>query len=162
MSPAYTDGMNVSPIDAVKRLYALGAMRNVDAVGVHPYSATALPLTAGTESWNTFLQMRIVHDVMVANGDGAKQVWGTEFGVATGTSAQSTTEAQQSAIITQGYGRLADGTWPWLGTLFAYSLRDHANNISDWQSNFGLTRYDSSPKPAYAAFTRAMQAPLVR
>ncbi len=133
LSPAYTDGTNVSPIDSVKRLYALGAMRNVDAVGIHPYSAKALPLTAGTESWNTFLQMSVVHDVMVANGYGDKQVWGTEFGVATGTSAQSTTEEQQAAIITQGYSRLADGTWPWLGMLFAYSLRDHANNISDWQ-----------------------------
>jgi hypothetical protein len=62
----------------------------------------------------------------------------------------------------QGYSRLADGSWPWLGTLFAYSLRDHANNISDWQSNFGLTRYDGSPKPGVHHLSNAMKQPLIR
>lgn len=162
LSPAYTDGTSVAPVDVVKRLYALGAMRDVDAVGIHPYSDRTLPLAPGTESWNTFLQMKTVHDVMTAHGDGAKQVWGTEFGVATGTSSKSTSEAQQAAIITQGYQRLADGSWPWLGTLFAYSLRDSADDVGDWQSNFGLQRSDGSPKPAYGAFSDVMRLPLVR
>jgi hypothetical protein len=162
LSPAYTDGTSIAPVDFVRRLYAAGAMRGVDAVGIHPYSATELPLKPRTESWNTFLQMKVVHDLMTANGDGHKQVWGTEFGVATGSSRNSTSEAQQAAMITQGYARLADGSWPWLGTLFAYSLRDSGTDLADWQSNFGLRRYDGSPKPAWTAFTSAMRLPLVR
>lgn len=162
LSPAYSDGTSVAPVDFVRRLYALGAMRHVDAVAIHPYSDKDLPLTSGTESWNTFLQMETVHNVMVANGDGAKQVWGTEFGVATGASSQSTSEAKQAAVIEQGFQRLGDGTWPWLGPLFAYSLRDSADDISNWQSNFGLLRHDGSPKPAYTSFKTAMKLPLAR
>lgn len=162
LSPAYSDGKRIAPVDFVKRMYELGAMKDVDALGMHPYSADVLPLTPGTESWNTFLQMKTAYDVMTAYGDGGKQVWATEFGVATGTSEKSTSEAQQAAIIAQGFSRLSDGSWPWLGTLFAYSLRDHADDIHDWQSNFGLTRNDGSAKPAYIAFTESMRLPLAR
>jgi hypothetical protein len=162
LSPAYSDGTAVAPLDFVNRLYALEAMENVDAVGMHPYSATLLPLTPSTEAWNTFLQMESVHKLMNSYGDGHKQVWGTEFGVATGTSRTSTSEAQQAAVIEEGYARLADGSWPWLGTLFTYSLRDRSSDLGDRQSNYGLLRHDGSPKPAYLTFAAKMREPLVR
>jgi hypothetical protein len=156
LSPAHSNGRDVAPVPFVGRLYALGAMRGVDAVGIHPYSGQELPLSPGTESWNTFLQMRQVHQVMSAYGDRHKMIWATEFGVSTGTNKRSVTEARQAAVIEQGYARLADGTWSWLATLFTYSLRDQGQDIDDWQSNFGLVRFDGSTKPAYRNFERSM------
>lgn len=160
LSPAFSDGTSVAPVEFVERLYALGALEQVDAVAVHPYSATSLPLTQGTERWNTFLQMEQVHDVMTEHGDGDKPVWGTEFGVATGNDPRATSERQQAAIVAQGLERLRDRTWPWFEVLLAYSLRDTADDPDDWQSGFGLLRHDGSRKPAFDTFARAMRQPL--
>lgn len=160
LSPARTDGTSIAPVEFVERLYELGVMSQVDAVAVHPYSGTALPLTPGTEEWNTFLQMEQVHAVMAAHGDGGKGVWGTEFGVATGNDRRATSEQQQAAVIAEGLERLRDRTWPWLEVLLVYSLRDTADDPDDWQSGFGLLRHDRMPKPAFAVFSEAMTRPL--
>jgi hypothetical protein len=101
LSPAVSDGTDVAPVDFVERLYELDALQGVDVVGVHPYSAKALPLARGTEEWNTFLQMQQVHEVMSAHGDGHKQVWGTEFGVATGDDRRSATVDHQAQVVEQ-------------------------------------------------------------
>lgn len=162
LSPAVSDGVDIAPLEFVERLYALQALDDVDAVGIHPYSATALPLAEGTEKWNTFLQMEQVHEVMARHGDGDKPVWATEFGVATGTSDRSTSQEQQAAVIQQGFERLGDRTWPWLGTLFVYSLRDSADDLEDWQSNFGLLRHDGEPKPAFERLEDVLDEPLAQ
>lgn len=160
VAPAYTDGTSVAPVEFVERLYDLGVMSQVDAVAVHPYSGTSLPLAPGTAEWNTFLQMEQVRAVMVAHGDGDKGVWGTEFGVATGNDRRATSDEQQAAVVAQGLERLRDRTWPWLQVLLVYSLRDSADEPGDWQSGFGLLRHDGTPKPAFTAFTEAMARPV--
>lgn len=161
LSPAYSDGVDIAPLDFVEALYELDAMDGVDAVGIHPYSSTSLPLAEGTEEWNTFLQMQELHVLMAEHGDGDKQVWATEFGVATGEDRRATTEERQTEIVEQGFQHFADGTWPWLGMMFAYSVRDTADDPEDWQSGFGLLRHDGTPKPAYDALRRVLEQPAV-
>jgi hypothetical protein len=128
---------------------------------MHPYSDRTLPLTAGTESWNTFLQMMTVHDIMTANGDGAKQVWGTEYRGCHRHSDRSTSEAQQAAI-SAGYARLRTGLAVGSGRCSPTRSGTSSNNLWDWQVELRVKRFDGSPKPAYDAFHRSDGRPLVR
>jgi hypothetical protein len=93
---------------------------------------------------------------MVGNGDGDKQIWGTEFGAPTGTARPSVSEAAQASFVTEGYAR-----WrarPFDGPLFWYSFRDAGTDRSDVEQNFGLLRHDFSPKPSFAAYQAAARA----
>ncbi len=66
----------------------------------------ASPLYDAT--WNAFTQTRYLHDVMAANGDGAKKIWATEAGAPTASNVASgcigrprlsLTEAQQAQWV---------------------------------------------------------------
>ena len=159
LSPAVdaSNGSQLSMSTFLRGIYAAGGAGAFDAVAVHPYSYPALPLQPGTESWNSFLQLPAVYDVMVANGDGAKQMWGTEFGAPTGTSGSAVSEALQSQMVTEAY---ADWQlWPWTGPLLWYSYRDQGTNLANTEDNFGLVHYDRTPKPAWATFQAVMSPP---
>lgn len=161
LAPAESDGVAVAPVAFLEQLYGSGAMAHVDAVAVHPYTGGALPLEPGTERYNTFLQLAQIRDVMVRHGDAHKPVWGTEFGIATGTDPRGTSPARQAAVVEQGFAWLRNGSWPWLQVLLAYSLRDTADAPADWQSNFGLLRHDGTAKPAFHTLSRIARQPLV-
>jgi hypothetical protein len=162
LSPAVSDGTSIAPVTFLQQLYGTGALAQVDAVAVHPYTGGALPLEPGTGGYNTFLQLEQVREVMVRHGDAHKPVWGTEFGIATGTDPRGTNEARQALVVEQGFAHLRSGRWPWLQALFAYSLRDSADDQANWQANFGLLRHDGSPKPAFHVLSRLARQPLAR
>jgi polysaccharide biosynthesis protein PslG len=60
------------------------------------------------------------------------------------------TDAKQASLITNGLRRLNRSRWA--GPAFLFSYRDKGTNASDIEQNFGIVRYDWSPKPAYAAY----------
>ncbi len=142
----------LSPVNFVKAMYAAGAKGSFDALGHHPYPPSPYaPTTPGSAGWNALLQTATLHGIMVANGDGAKQIWGTEFGVPTGSSSMSVSDSVQGQSIVDEY--LQWNTWPYTGPLFVFELRDGANDASDWSSNLGLTRVNGTAKPALSALT---------
>ena len=77
-------------------LYARGAGGYFDGVAHHPYSFPTNPLEA--HDWNAFTQTQTIYDVMVANGDGAKKVWGTEVGAPTGTDGERAHRGAAGAV----------------------------------------------------------------
>jgi polysaccharide biosynthesis protein PslG len=160
LAPAVTQPGHVAPLEFLAQLTALGALRDVDALGWHPYSGTALPLDEGTREWNAFWQMERAREHLVEQGLVDVSIWATEYGVATGNDRRATSEEQQADMIEQAVGRLADGTWPWLGALFVYSLRDTADDPEDWQSGFGVLRHDGAPKPSYEVLERELRRDL--
>lgn len=95
----------------VEALYAAGAGGYFDALGVHPYYWPAVP------NMNAIAAM---HDVMVANGDGDKQIWLTEAGAPTGTAARAVSEAVQAQTIAKvvQFAREHD----YIGAVYIYSL----------------------------------------
>lgn len=151
------DGRQISPLTFVRDLYAEGAQNLFTAVGLHPYAFPVLPKQPGTGSYNAFQRAPRLHEVMAEHGDDAKRIWFTEFGAPTGRAKDAVTDEQQAATVSQGYAALPD--WPWAGPLFTYTLRDAGTDPQDREQNFGLRRYDDTPKPAWAAFQRAMSAP---
>ena len=143
-------GGTIPPNDFLRGIYAAGGRSYFDGVGYHPYSSSTPPYTPGSG----FLATPALHDVMAANGDGAKQVWGTEIGWRTGLF--GVTESQQATYLTQAFT-----TWRawsdagWAGPLLWFNLRDESLSLFDPHTAFGLYRYNWSARPAYWALQNA-------
>lgn len=170
--PADTDGTNVSPTDFLKGMYSLGARTYFDAVGHHPYTYPVPPTYV--EDWNAWLQMfqttTNLRDIMIANGDGAKKIWLTEYGAPTGgpgTLAEPTnyrlsqnpdhvTEELQETILADAL--MLNKSYTWSGPLFWYSYKDLGTSNSSNENFFGLRRYDGTEKPAYARLKIILQS----
>jgi hypothetical protein len=151
------DAQSMNPLTFLQRMYASGARGSMDAVGWHPYN---FPWGLGFYTWSAWSQMNATspsaRSIMRANGDGKKKIWVTEWGAPTGTSSQSISEAAQAELVRAGLTKLK--SWAWAGPSFLYNFRDKGMNLSDREQNFGLVRYDWSPKPAYSAF-RSVASP---
>jgi hypothetical protein len=147
MSPAVDDGHDVAPITFLKSLYAAGGGSSLDAVAMHPYTFPYVP--NDKNSWSAWQQMWQMRDVMVANGDSAKQIWATEFGAPTGTGSTAVTPAVQAQTFQQAL--LSAQQTPWIGPVFVYDIRDKGTNKTDIEQNFGLVYNDYTPKSSYRA-----------
>ena len=153
LSPAATDDGNIDPREFLQAMYANGAKGYFDALGHHPYCFPSAPGDA--ESWSAWYQMygtsTSLRGTMVANGDGGKKIWGTEFGYPTnGPSGTYVSEAAHAQHITKAYELF--GSYSWAGPLFTYASRDKGTDTSSRYNFYGLTRFDFSLKPAFASF----------
>ncbi len=140
------------PVNYLKAMYFAGAHDLFDAVGHHPYAPVPYsPLidTPGSIGWNSFAYTETMHDIMTVNGDGWRQIWGTETGPPTGFCAGCVTEQTQVQWLEQEWVRWQG--WGWAGPLFWHAGRDGATGSGDPEENFGLLRSDFSPKPAFHA-----------
>ena len=158
LSPAPTDGTNYAPVDFLKAVYAAGAHGSFDAVGAHPYCWPAMP--GSNDTWSAWYQManntNSLRTVMVANGDGAKKIWGTEYGAPTNGPAGSAfvSQATQAQMISTAF-QVWSG-YSWAGPLFVYQGRDQGTATTTTENFFGLSNYDGTPKPSYAAYQTAV------
>jgi polysaccharide biosynthesis protein PslG len=157
-APAPSNGSSYSPVDFLRGIYANGGQGYFDAVGHHPYCSPAYP--GDPEGWSAWYQMYgtspSLRSVMIANGDGAKKIWATEFGAPTGGPASNAgvvTQAQQAAMLTRAY-QLFSG-YGWAGPLFFYQGRDQGTDTSNIEDFYGFLNHDFTPKPAYTAYQQA-------
>jgi hypothetical protein len=152
-----SDAQHMNPISFLEKMYANGAAGNMDAVGWHPYN---YPYGIGFYNWSAWSQMSqtapSARSVMSANGDGAKQIWATEFGAPTGSTSNSMSMTAQAQLVTDSYAALKG--WSWAGPAFFYSYRDNGTNLSNVEDNFGVLYNNWSPKPAYTAYQAAAAA----
>ena len=159
LSPATTNGKDIDPRTFVQAMYANGAKGYFDALGHHPYCFPAAPGDA--QSWSAWYQMygtsTSLRSTMIANGDGDKKIWATEFGVPTnGPSGSYLSEGMQAQHLKTAYELF--GSYSWAGPLFAYSSRDNGTDTGTNYNFYGLTRFDFSAKPAFAAYQAAAAA----
>lgn len=134
--------ITINPVRFLDGMYDAGAKEFFDAISFHPYHYSlkfSEGMSLANSPVNQLIQMR---QVMVANGDSAKKIWGTEYGQPT----SKVSEADQAAFIKDILT-----TWqelPYAGPLLIYSTRDRQTGSADVQDTFGVYRTDWTPKPA--------------
>jgi hypothetical protein len=151
----------------LQQLYDSGAGGSFDAAAVHTDTACLVesPSTFyrdpnGSIGQFSFLGFRSVHDVMTANGDGAKSIWMSELGWTTTTSTcargmwagqkpSGVSEAAQATDLKEAYHCLGD--YPYVSTALWFTLKDATGN-GDELDNYGLERLDGSHKASWDAF----------
>lgn len=129
----------------VQGIYAAGGKGYFDEMAYHdyfqPYPVIVDPLTA-------------IHNVMVANGDGNRQIWITEAGAPTGTSSISETQQQQAQTITALLQEAQQ--YSYIGPIYFYEIMDGGTDPSNPEQNFGLITQAGTPKLAYDALKQFM------
>jgi polysaccharide biosynthesis protein PslG len=159
-SPAPNDRAQIDEVTFMQQVYAAGAGGNFDAWSHHPYTHPAPPGNVHPDcAWYQIYGSKPnMRDVMAANGDAAKQVWGTEYGPPTAGSPGSVSEAVQAKWVIDAYKLW--NSYSWAGPLFWYADRDQLppGASGDAWNYYGLLREDFSPKPAWVAYQAAARA----
>lgn len=152
---------DMSPMNFLRKIYAYGGKGFFDAFAHHPYSFPCSPLVAAV--WNAFTQTKDLHDIMVANGDGAKKVWGTESGAPTGSNlgpcgsiGKSVSEEQQAQHVADYFQGWNQDFGSFTGPLIWYQIRDNGTDPWNYDDHLGLLRRDWSEKPSYRNFKRLL------
>jgi hypothetical protein len=135
--------LGINPVNYLQQMYDAGAAGNFDALSFHPYQYT-LPFTQGGPYGNlsAINQMGLMHQIMVANGDGNKLIWSTEYGEPTSV----VDEATQAAFIQDylnGWSQI-----PYAGPSFIYTTRDRNSASTVADDTLGVLRDDWTWKPA--------------
>jgi polysaccharide biosynthesis protein PslG len=166
-------GVSIDDVEYLQGLYAIngGEARNYfDVASVHPSGFSnppdctpETPQCSLSGAWNdtpaffAFTRVSQYRDVMVQNGDDAKQIWFTEFGYCSNPNpppgyeyCRYITEEQQSLFLMQAY-QIARAT-PYVGAMFAWNL-NFQMSVPDFDEKWGFSvvRADYSGRPAYGA-----------
>ena len=153
LGEAHPDGMN--PLTFLQKMYDAGARDHFDALGWHPYEWGVGLKFHPSSAWSQLIDTPTnVRSIMAARGDGAKKIWGTEYGAPTFSGGMS--EGAQADLLRSAYDKWTG--WSWAGPLFWYSARDAGMNPGDREDHFGLVRRDFSPKPSMSAFQSGARA----
>jgi spore germination protein YaaH len=163
----------IDDISYLNSMYAAGLKDVSDAIGAHP-SGYNCPATADWQtvedptatnfrgpfenrhhSWCFRGTMEGYRNVMVANGDGAKTIWPTEFGWAVSSNPQTGYEyakdnspEEQAQWIVQAYQQAK--AWGWVGSMFLWNLDYGVTAAGTELANFALLT-PGGPVPAYSA-----------
>jgi len=144
-------------LEYLRQMYANGVKDHFDAIGAHP-SGFANPPDAlfqggdfdpnrGYDDHRSFFfrnTMEEYHNIMVANGDGNKTIWPTEFGwpVWRFTGDDRFVFAKENSIDRQAqYTVLAyqmGKQWGWVGTMFLWNLDYNLTAGNTELANFGI------------------------
>jgi hypothetical protein len=136
-------------------MYAEGAAEFFDVLGAHPYGFAYPPDDAhdAHEGLN-FARLEDLREVMVANGDGHKQVWATEVGWTTEAATEDqawfqVTEEEQASYLIRAFEK-AEQEWPWLARLAVWNL-SAGLGPDDEKSGYSIVDDQYRPRPAYEA-----------
>jgi hypothetical protein len=147
----------------IEQAYAAGAHGYFDAMAVHPYQAVADEPPSAPDNGTRYRMAHVaaIHRLMVANGDGAKPIWFTEFGWSSHSNAgidlrkgsnnwrRGVSEERQAEYLVETL-KLIPKKWPYVTKAFWYDSHDRQGEGVQ-NGNYGLLRRDLSPKPAYTA-----------
>lgn len=163
----------IDDVQYMNEIYAYngGEVRNYyDVLGAHPGSNNnspdqSWPGNPGEAGWsdhNSFYFRRIadLRAVMVANDEGEKPIWITEFGWTTANQAPGyeygvdNTPEEQAAFLARAF-EIARTEWPWMSGMYVWNLNfstmvDPADEKYPWS----VLNSDWTPRPAYEALSQ--------
>lgn len=154
-----------SDYEFVDRLYAAGIKGYFYALSIHPYCEDRSPSDPANDIYIRLSFIRgvpAVREVMLRHGDD-KPMWLTEFGWSTTTTRETperwrngVDEETQAAHVARAIHQLPQ--WPYVAGALDYTLIDRGVDPTVLNDNYGLVRFDGTPKLAYAAFRAAAAA----
>ena len=146
--------------DFLAALYERGRIGGrYDAISYHPYTEGLDPAAADHPrgpAWSFVGGTAWLHDVMLAHGDPRGELWATEAGASTCSTAFDAgcvSESVQASNV-GAYLRVAR-RFPYLRAIVIYNLRDKGADPRNREHRFGIVRRDLRPKPALGAFREA-------
>jgi hypothetical protein len=141
-------GISISPPKFLTQMYSAGAKGYFDALAFHPYQYT-LKFSDGMQVDNSPLQqLMAMRNTMVANGDGDKKIWSTEYG----EPVSQTSEAQQNTFV-------SDVLTSWRAGQLGGALSPRVTSQSAWRRPSSIAaRVDRRRPPARAADGRQASA----
>ncbi len=177
LAPNVEDGPeNLSDVLYLRAMYDLGGKDSFDAVAGKPYGYSASPDDRTTnEATLNFSRLILLREEMVAHGDGAKLLWGSNFGWnalpadwSGPPSIWGQVAAADQIAYTQAAFRRAEREWAWVGGLIVQHWQPDAPaddpiqgfaiapRLSEWQAAglpFGGDGLLSGLYPAVNPFT---------
>jgi polysaccharide biosynthesis protein PslG len=136
----------MDPVKFVSGMYAAGAKNFFDALAYHPYQYTM----KFSESWHPDAprnQLTGIREAMLANGDGEKKIWATEYG----EPSSEVGEKAQAEYLDDMLGKWRN--LPFTGPVYVYTMRDRNSASREPDDTLGIFRSDGTPKPAERVVT---------
>ncbi|MGQ9729572.1 MAG: glycosyl hydrolase, partial [Candidatus Fervidibacter sp.] len=128
----------------IEEVLKRGGGKFMDAISVHPYRYPRSP-----EATDFVGEMQRLKTLLDKYGAGHLKVWITEFGYPTHITG-GIPQWMSAAYIVRTF--LWALTLPFIERLFVYDFQDDGEDPTYNEFNFGLIRFDGSPKVGYAAF----------
>ncbi len=128
----------------IEEVLKRGGGKFMDALSVHPYRYPRSP-----EASDFVGELRRLKGLLDKYGAGHLKVWLTEFGYPTHITGGTPQWLSSAYIVRTCLWAL---TLPFIERLFVYDFQDDGEDPTYNEHNFGLIRFDGSPKVAYAAF----------
>jgi hypothetical protein len=166
-TPVVLGGLTGNDYKFVQSVYDNGGAGSFDVVATHTDTGCAIgspygyfrDTPGGPISQWSFLGYRAVHDVMAANGDGAKSIWLTEFGWSSATTdclvgkwahqkKAGVGEADQARFTTQAFHCLSQDPYVTKALLFTLNEGQHEDPMD---VAYGAVR-GNQRKPLFGAF----------
>ena len=142
----------------------LGANANVQCPSVEARPG-ACPVMAERMRHPSFYFRRVeqLREIMVAHGDGDKQIWLMEFGWTTDPvhpdyAWYATDEATKAELIVSAFKYAREHWAPWIGVMALWAVADPGWGPQDEQVWWAITNPDGSPRPAYDRLLQARRA----
>ena len=136
-------GLAISPAEYVQDMYNDGAKGYFDALSYHPYQYQ-VPFGNGGPYGPAapINQLATMHQEMVAEGDGTKQIWATEYG-------------EPTSVVSRSHPGVVHLELPELleqlqlhRPVFIYTTRDRKTGSTSDQDTLGVFDTDWTPKLA--------------
>ena len=133
----------------VNGLIDRGALALADGLSVHFYNHCAAD--AERTAAEVIGRMKAVHGIVAARtGDARYPFYATEVGWTNARGHCHVSEARTADNMAQTVLWAATAT-DWLKGVWFYELKDSGTNAGELEDNFGLYRFDNTPKPAVCA-----------
>jgi YVTN family beta-propeller protein/VCBS repeat-containing protein len=131
----------VNSVRFVTEMYEAGAAGYFDALSFHPYHYYVKFSQGGGMPVSPLTLVNAIHDVMVANGDGNKKIWATEYGEPSTLGGDAVQAAYIEDFLT---------TWrdlDYAGPAYIHTFRDYFT-LDPIAASFGVYNANWTPKPA--------------
>lgn len=167
LAPTGTDDATAMPdTDFLQGMYDAGAAAYFDVLGLHAPGYKAPPeldpaeAAANTEygggRWFSFRHVEDMRAIMVANGDGAKQVAILEMGWTLDTVNPhyawfAVDEQTQADYLVRAYQYAAENWQPWIGLMSTIYMADYYWTEDNEQWWWSIMLPDGTPRLAYEA-----------